>query len=91
MTQQGPILKKIILDLAGITAELSKYVIEEISCFWNKEYGVLAVLIDGQLLGKMRLDELSVAPISGTLQFGQGLSGEQGMDMVLQEVRVYSF
>lgn len=38
----------------------------EISCLWNKEYGVLAVLIDWQLLGKIKLDELSVAPISGT-------------------------
>lgn len=29
-TQHGPLLKKIILDLARVTVELSKYVIEEI-------------------------------------------------------------
>lgn len=63
----------------------------EIMCLWNNEYGVMALFLDGELKAKLALNKLDVKPITGELQFGPSFQNERGMDMLLQQVRVYSF
>lgn len=63
----------------------------EITCLWNKEYGVIALAFNGEVYGKVVQEALYMAPIIGELKFGEGLQGEKGMDLLLQQIKVYSY
>jgi len=63
----------------------------EIMCLWNNEYGVMALFADGVLKAKIALSKLDIKSIIGELWFGSSFQNERGMDMLLQQVRVYSF
>ncbi|MBN2097216.1 MAG: hypothetical protein JW714_01925 [Candidatus Omnitrophica bacterium] len=64
---------------------------KEIICSWNKEYGTMALFIDGKLYGEMKAKHLNIRPVEGEISLASDLKGQQHSCLTLFEVKIYSF
>lgn len=65
--------------------------IYDILCVWNKEYGDVALFVNGEKRGYRNIKPLKIKRIAGELTVGSNLLGKTQGSIVVQKIGVFAF